>query len=328
MYLPVKRLFRILLAGGLIFTSNVTVAAPHNGFDLSDALIDSNQIHAGGPPRDGIPAIDNPQFINASNAAHVQASDRILGIQLDGVSKAYPIGILNWHEIVNDEINGSHFAITYCPLCGTGVAYSAQIDDNRLNFGVSGLLYNSDVLLYDRQSESLWSQILGQAISGPYRGNTLEKIALTHTSWADWVNTHPDTLVLSEHTGYSRDYRRNPYSGYENSRSLYFQVSNRAPSTYHPKERVLGLQVGNKFRAYPFSEIDKANKALIRDEFGGKKFHIRWDRENQQASISDPSGKPIAAIEGFWFAWYAFHPETEVFTYTPGNETAREGRRR
>lgn len=307
-------LLSMLLAAGLMLTITVSLAAPHNGFDLSNALIDSKEIHAGGPPRDGIPAIDNPVFVAVEKAAHMQPDDRILGIQLNGVSKAYPIGILNWHEIVNDEIRDSNFAITYCPLCGTGVAFSSQVEGKQLSFGVSGLLYNSDVLLYDRQTESLWSQILSQAISGDFSGKKLTRLPVTHTSWSDWVKSHPDTLVLSEKTGYSRDYRRNPYSGYEKSRSLYFQVSNKAPSTYHPKERVLGLQVGDQFKAYPFSEIDKANKALISDEFAGEKLNIHWDRENQQASISHPSGKQIAAIEGFWFAWFAFHPETEVFS--------------
>lgn len=308
-----KIVSRFVLNLALVLTIPVASAAPHNGFDLSNSLIDTDSILIGGPPRDGIPAIDHPKFIKASTARNLQANDRILGIQLNGISKAYPIGILNWHEIVNDEINGTPFAITYCPLCGTGVAFSSQIDGENLDFGVSGLLYNSDVLLYDRQSESLWSQILSQAISGDYQGRKLKRLPLTHTSWSAWIKTHPDSLVLSEQTGYSRDYRRNPYSGYEQSRNLYFQVSNKAPSIYHPKERVLGLQVGDKYKAYPFSEIDKVNKALIRDEFAGSQFQIHWDKQNQQASISDSSGMQISAIEGFWFAWFAFHPETEVF---------------
>jgi hypothetical protein len=293
---------------------SASLAAPHNGFDLSDVLIDRDSIFVGGPPKDGIPAIDEPKFIQASQADSLQPEDRILGIQLNGVSKAYPIGILNWHEIVNDDIKGKAFAVTYCPLCGTGVAFSSYVDGKAMNFGVSGLLFNSDVLLYDRESESLWSQILGQAISGQHKGRKLKKLAITHTSWSAWVASHPQTLVLSEDTGYSRDYRRNPYSGYDRSRSLYFQVSNKAPTDFHPKERILGVQVGERFKAYPFSEIDKANKELIEDEFGGQRYTIHWNREHQQATISDASGKQMAAIEGFWFAWFAFHPETEVFS--------------
>lgn len=308
-----KNRLRLSLAVVSILTIYTVMATPHNGFDLSDTLVNANKILAGGPAKDGIPAIDKPRFVGVENADHLQPQDRILGISIDGIHKAYSIGILNWHEIVNDDINGHHFAVTYCPLCGTGVAFESNINGSNLEFGVSGLLYNSDVLLYDRQSESLWSQIMSQAISGDFKGQKLKRLPLQHTNWADWIKKHPDTLVLSEQTGYSRDYRRNPYSGYENSRSLYFQVSNKAPAYFHPKERVLGLEINNQFKAYPFSEIDKSGKALIEDEFAGQKVSIHWDRGNQQASIADASGNTIAAIEGFWFAWFAFHPQTEVY---------------
>lgn len=308
-----KSLVRIALAVGLICSVYVVFAAPHNGFDLTDAIIDSSQILAGGPAKDGIPSIDNPKFVSAAKASHMRANDRILGIEINGISKAYPIGILNWHEIVNDSIDNSHFVVTYCPLCGTGVAFDANVNGKPLNFGVSGLLYNSDVLLYDRETESLWSQIKSQAVSGDFKGKKLNRIPVEHTSWADWVNSYPDTLVLSDDTGHSRDYQRNPYAGYEHSRSLYFQVENEAPAYFHPKERVLGLEVGNQYKAYPFSEIDKAGQSVIQDEFAGNLYKIEWDKSNQRASISDAKGERIAAIEGFWFAWFAFHPQTEVF---------------
>jgi hypothetical protein len=306
-------LLRITLAVAVVSGAYVALAQPNNGFDLTNSLIDPTEIVAGGPAKDGIPALDNPRFVSADKAGFMQPQDRILGIELNGVSKAYPIGILNWHEIVNDSINGEHFAVTYCPLCGTGVAFSARVDDKNLDFGVSGLLYNSDVLLYDRQSDSLWSQIKSQAISGKMRGKKLSRLPLTHTNWSDWLQQHPKTQVLSQNTGYARDYSRNPYAGYEQSRALYFEVSHRAPAYYHPKERVLGLQVGDAFKAYPFSEIDKAGKARINDLFAGERFTIHWDRDNQRAEIYDAAGKPVPAIEGFWFAWFTFHPETEIY---------------
>jgi len=259
------------------------------------------------------PTLDQPKFIAAKDAHYLKPADRILGIQINGKSKAYPIAILNWHEIVNDNINGSQFSITYCPLCGTGVAFSSKVTDKTLDFGVSGLLYNSDVLLYDRQTESLWSQIKSQAISGELAGQKLTRLPISHTSWSNWLETHPETVVMSDQTGYSRDYSRDPYSGYENSRATYFQVTNKAPDYYHPKERVLGLEINNSYKAYPFSEIDKANTAQLTDNFAGKTFTIHWDKKNQQASITSSSGKEMMAIEGFWFAWFAFHPETEVF---------------
>lgn len=308
-----KSLLRISLAIGLISTVYVCFAAPHNGFDLSDALIDANQILSGGPAKDGIPAIDKPVFIPVAKATHLKPDDRILGIEIDGISKAFPIAILNWHELVNDVIAGHRFIMSYCPLCGTGVAFSSRVKDSDLSFGVSGLLYNSDVLLYDRQTESLWSQILGKAVTGDFKGQKLNKLPLTHTSWSNWKATHPQSRVLSEQTGYSRDYRRNPYTGYEQSRDLYFQVTYKAPDWFHPKERVLGLEIGDRFKAYPFSEIDKAGQTSLDDQFAGQKITIHWDKDNQQASLTDASGRQIAAIEGFWFAWFAFHPDTEVF---------------
>lgn len=304
---------RLVLLALMSAFAQPVLAAPFNGFDLDDSLIDKSRILAGGPPRDGIPAIDQPHFVAPDKAAFLRPNDRILGIAINGVSKAYPIKILNWHEIVNDSIGDVNYAITYCPLCGTGVAFSARVKGMPLNFGVSGLLYNSDVLLYDRQTESLWSQILSQAISGKMKGERLKRLPITHTRWSSWLKTHPDTRVMSEQTGYARDYDRNPYSGYEHSRAIYFSVSNKAPGDYHPKERVLGLEIKGRYKAWPFSEIDKAGKAVFDDRFAGQVLTIHWDKRNQQAKITDASGKILPTIESFWFAWYAFHPDTEVF---------------
>ncbi len=289
------------------------IATSDNGFDLSNATIPVKQIMHGGPPKDGIPAISNPKFVSVEQASHVSSSDRIVGITLDGVSKAYPISILNWHEIVNDEVNGQHFAITYCPLCGTAVAFDAEIGGEVTEFGVSGLLYNSDVLLYDRNTESLWSQISSRSVAGKLVGTELARLPISHTTWQDWENKYPDTLVLSEETGHFRDYSRDPYAGYEKSRSLFFAVNNQAPESYHPKELIIGLEVNGTYRAYPFIELDKNGKSSFVDNLNGKKFTINWDSENRAVSIFDSSGKEIAGIQGFWFAWFAFHPETEVF---------------
>lgn len=313
----IKSALRIGLTVALVVILYQAYAAPHNGFDLSNSSIDISEIMYGGPEKDGIPAIDNPKFIRAENNRSVKAGDRILGIHLEGISKAYPIGILNWHEIVNDEIRGQKFSVTYCPLCGTGIAFSSEVGDKNLDFGVSGLLYNSDVLLYDRQTESLWSQIISEAISGPMQGHRLKRIKTTHTSWGDWLKQHPDTLLLSEDTGFSRDYQRDPYDGYEQSRATYFQITHEAPPNYHPKERVLGVEINNQFKAYPFTELDRSGKKQIQDTFANQQLTLHWDRKNSRADIRDHRGKPLAAIEGFWFAWFTFHPDTEVFKASP-----------
>ena len=152
-----------------------------NGYLLNDALIPADEIHHGGPPRDGIPAIDTPQFVDADAAGFLKPSDRVLGIERNGVRKAYPVAILNWHEIVNDRFADEPLVVTYCPLCGTGIAYLSVSGGVELKFGVSGLLYNSDMLLYDRETESLWSQISRQAISGPMKGRKLKSVPVMHT---------------------------------------------------------------------------------------------------------------------------------------------------
>ncbi|MCP4487872.1 MAG: DUF3179 domain-containing protein [Gammaproteobacteria bacterium] len=303
----------VTLLLGVIALRYSATATSDNGFDLANAVIPTAEILHGGPPKDGIPAISNPKLIAANQASYIDDEDRIIGIDVDGVAKAYPISILNWHEIVNDKINDQHFAITYCPLCGTAVAFDAKINGNVTEFGVSGLLYNSDVLLYDRNTESLWSQITSSAVAGTLVGEKLRRLPISHTSWQDWRQNHPDTLVLSNDTGYSNDYTRNPYAGYEQSRSLFFAVNNQAPDNYHPKELVVGLEFDGVFKAYPFVELEKNAKARFTDNINGHQVTVHWDNKNRSVAIHGSGGKEIAGIQGFWFAWFAFHPDTEIF---------------
>ncbi len=302
-----------LLLGLLGYYRFAISAGPDNGFDLSNSTLPREQILHGGPPRDGIPALSDPKLIAADKADYLQPTSRVVGIEINGEARAYPIPILNWHEIVNDTVDGKRIAITYCPLCGTAVAFDASVGGKATDFGVSGLLYNSDVLLYDRATESLWSQIMNQAISGPRVGTKLTAIPISHTTWRAWLADYPDTLVLSDDTGYSRDYGRDPYAGYEESRFTYFAVNNEAPDNYHPKEVVLGLEVDGVYKAYPFIELDKQGKSRFSDSVNGARFDFAWDSENRSVSITDSDGKPVAGLQGFWFAWFAFHPDTQVF---------------
>ena len=298
----------ILLLSSTVYSKEI------NGFELDGALIPASQIFSGGPEKDGIPAIDNPKFIKIGAASFMKDSDRVLGITINGTSKAYPIKILNWHEIVNDSIADVSFAITYCPLCGTGVAFNSNINGQILNFGVSGLLYNSDVLLHDRQTGSLWSQLLAKAVSGSHKGTVLEPLPIIHTTWANWKYLHTSSLVLSIDTGYKRSYSKDPYGGYERSRDLYFPVTNKAPARYHPKEKVLGLIVGKKNKAYPFLELNKNNKSIFTDVINKKTFTIHWNNKEQTGYVTNEQGTIIPTVQSYWFAWYAFHPDTEVFT--------------
>ena len=298
---------------GLTVYQLANSAGPTNGFDLSNSILPRAEILHGGPPRDGIPAISDPVMIPAVQADYIDPGHRVVGIKLRGEARAYPIGILNWHEIVNDTIDGQRFAVTYCPLCGTAVAFDATIDGKPTDFGVSGLLYNSDVLLYDRDTESLWSQIMSQSISGERVGMKLKALPISHTTWRDWLQKHPETLIMSADTGFSRDHGRNPYAGYEQSRTTYFRVNNEAPDNYHPKEVVLGLEVDGISKAYPFIELDKQGQTSFSDTVNGVAYHFDWDSENRSLTVTDADGAEVAGIQGFWFAWFAFHPDTQVF---------------
>ena len=306
-----KRLTRLVLLMLLFAVCATIQGQTKNGFSVADALIPEDEILSGGPPRDGIPAIDKPRFVAVDSAYFLQAGDRVLGITRNGVSKAYPISILNWHEIVNDRFDNEPIVVSYCPLCGTGIAYLAIAGNQTLEFGVSGLLYNSDMLLYDRQTQSLWSQIKRQAISGRMKGTKLQPVPLSHTRWADWKRRNPSTLVLSTETGYQRDYSRNPYEGYSASDKLFFPVRER-DDRYHLKEPVLGIEIAGQFKAYPFIELMKTS-GDIHDSFAGQAVVVTYDRKYHTAVAIDDQGAALPGIIAFWFAWYAFHPDTEVY---------------
>lgn len=283
------------------------------GFDLSNLTVPRAELLPGGPPRDGIPALTDPEFLPAARSAHVSDEDRVIGVFHDGVAKAYPLSLMNWHEIVNDVFGDSPLAVTYCPLCGTGVAFVAADKDGRGRrlFGVSGLLYNSDVVLYDRGTESLWSQLLGRAISGPLQGQELVPVPVANTTWKDWRGRHPNTLVLSDRTGYTRDYGRDPYGAYATSKEVIFPVRFRSKG-FHPKQPVLGIVIDGVARAWPLSELSKVG-ADLDDRVGGRPVRIHFDAEHLTASITDATGAALPGVQSYWFAWYAFHPQTEVF---------------
>jgi len=312
-----ERLPAVFAVAGLVAlgASLLLDAAPsshqRNGFDLDNSLVPIAEIHSGGPDRDGIPAIDQPRFIKADAVDFLARDDEVLGLVAQGEARAYPIKIMDWHEIVNDRIDGEPIAITYCPLCGSGIAFRAEQAGRALSFGVSGLLYNSDLLLYDRQTESLWSQIAKQAIAGPLVGTELTALPLVHTTWGAWRRAHPQTQVLSTETGERRDYDRAPYGGYANEPGLYFPVSARS-KRYHPKERVLGVEVNGQFKAYPFSELSQTDGS-VSDKVGGRPIEVRFDWAQPSAQAFDAEGHPLPATTLFWFAWYAFHPETAVY---------------
>ncbi len=283
-------------------------------FSFSKHSIPLDEIHSGGPPKDGIPALFDPVFIPAAKAGYLQPEDRVLGISLNGEAKAYPIRILNWHELVNDHVGGEQVLVSYCPLCGTGMIFNASINGKRFLFGVSGKLYNSDVLFYDKETESLWSQIKMEAVTGAMTGTKLKFLFAENTTWEAWKMKNPDTKVLSLDTGFDRDYSRNPYQGYGKTQKIYFPVSHE-DSRLARKDWVLGTILNGHVKAYPFEELRQyPDPGPIQDTLGGEIIFIFYDPRSQSAFVTDNAGKDIPSVQAYWFAWAAFYPNTKLWS--------------
>lgn len=303
----------VLLA--LLLPAASATSATLNGFEIDGALVPPDQIFPGGPARDGIPALTEPHMVPANSARFMRPDDPVLGMSQAGIAMAYPIKIMVWHEIVNDVIGDVPVAITYCPLCRSGVAFSRLVDGKTLEFGVSGLLYNSDMLMYDRHSESLWSQIPGQAISGKFRGRYLARLPLTHSTWAAWQKDHPETTVLSTDTGYRRDYEKDPYRGYAESSSTFFPIRHRS-NRFQPKDLVVGLFEGDSAKAWPLHALAR-QEGPIRDSFNGREVTIWYDGESGGSRVVDADGRALPAATVYWFAWFAFFPFTQLYEAPP-----------
>ncbi|WP_261344242.1 DUF3179 domain-containing protein [Stieleria varia] len=283
------------------------------GFDLRNAIIPRNEIRAGGPPKDGIPALTSPTFVGANEADFLSPSDRVVGVRSGANVRAYPIRILNFHEIVNDQLDEIPFAVTYCPLCDSAAVFDRRTPLGVREFGVSGLLYNSNVLIYDRggQPESLWSQVLGEGVSGPAAGKKLKTLPMELVTWGEWKKMHPETKVLSSKTGHIRDYRHNPYAQYFNSPNLMFPVQP-LDRTLPAKTPILVVWTDEgKANAHRIAEPDPGMSAARKYTLGGKSYSIAFNKTSQTARVTD-ADSGVFWMHSFWFAWKAFHPETEL----------------
>lgn len=303
------RRWRIIGIIGLVAMapSAAAVAAP---FDLSRSRVPPEAIVAGGPPRDGIPALTDPDVVSADAASYLRPEDEVIGVAIGGQARAYPIRILNWHEIVNDRLGGRAIAVTYCPLCGSGMVFDAERSGERLEFGVSGLLYNSDVLMYDRRTESLWSRLRMEAVTGPRAGERLAWLPAERTSWQAWRRRYPMTDVLSLRTGHHRDYGRDPYAGYEATERTMFPVSHRDVRV-PAKAWVVGVVVNGAAAAYPLDRL--APGEVVEDVIGGERLRIERDGETASAvRVTDAAGRPVPSVQAYWFAWVAFYPATAL----------------
>ncbi len=281
-------------------------------FDTKNLAIPPSEIFRGGPPKDGIPAITMPPVADVEEAEFLDSQDRVVGVVIDGTARAYPIRLLNWHEIINDEVNRVPIAVVYCPLCDFVSVLVRELDGRKFEFGVSGLLHNSNVLLYDRQDDALWSQIGFRAISGPNVGNALEHLPFELTTLARWTAKHPDSTIATFDTGHRRNYDRNPYDRYFGNDELMFPASGGDDTRLERKEPVVGIQVGEVERAYPIRTVADAPGGRIEDHFGSDRVVIEVLEDGSHVNIVEAPENALVA-HTFWFAWVSFHPDTTIF---------------
>ncbi|MBV7332600.1 DUF3179 domain-containing protein [Chloroflexi bacterium TSY] len=239
--------------------------------------IEFDELLSGGPPRDGIPSLDNPGFVNAEEAATwLAGNDGFIALEIDGDARAYPLQILTWHEIVNDTVGDVPVAVTFCPLCNSALTFDRRFDDGNevrtFEFGTSGLLRNSDLVMYDRSTETLWQQFTGEGLVGDLAGEQLTFVASSIVSFDDFRQAHPDGLILSRDTGFSRSYGTNPYSGYDNIDSSPFLFDGELDERLLPMERVVTVSLEDVDLAYPLSILSEVQ--VINDEQDGQALAI------------------------------------------------------
>lgn len=209
-------------------------------------------------PRDAIPAIDEPVFQQVSEVDWLSGQEPVISLQLGGEAKAYPLQIMTWHEIVNDGIGDTAVTVTFCPLCNTAIVFKRpEVNGDFTTFGTSGSLYNSNLVMYDRSTESLWPQATGEAVKGPLTGEQLERIPAQIVAWEDFKNVFPQGQVLSHDTGYERSYGSNPYPGYDNVDTPPFLFTGEIDGRLAAVERVLGVHSGDHFVAFPYFRLEQ-----------------------------------------------------------------------
>ena len=323
-----------------------------SGGDTNQWLIPISQVRDGGPGRDGIPSIDNPEFLSVDEAPGLLADEvRVVGIKVGNEVKVYPHYILDWHEIVNDAIDSESVAITYCPLTGSAIGWNRTFNGSTTSFGVSGLLYNNNVIPFDRRTNSNWSQLGLQCVNGQLIGERPESIDLVETNWFILRSMYPQARILSTNTGFDRDYNTYPYGDYRtNHDNLIFPLT-RDDSRLPRKERVHAIVYENEAKTYRFNSFSGGR--VIKDSFknkdillvGGQEaivsFELDENSENliftyefneSETYFSDNEGnkynvfgevisgakfgqklKPANSFIAYWFSIGAFYPNTEIF---------------
>ena len=269
--------------------------------DFSKRSVSYREILSGGPPKDGIPALKDPQFVSVSKAdPWLKPAEPVILVQVGDDARAYPIQILIWHEIVNDTVGGEPLAVTFCPLCNTAIAFKRTVNDQVLDFGTTGRLRYSNLIMYDHQTETWWQQATGEAIAGEMTGTQLEFYPAVILSWQDFKAVYPDGKVLSRETGYPRAYGNNPYIGYDDVNNPPFLYQGPVtPGQLPPVARVLTVDLNGKAVAYPYETLE--NIGVVNDAVGGQAIVVFW-----QAGTVSPldgattaSGRDIGAAAAF-----------------------------
>lgn len=293
--------------------------------DFSKQLVPLDEFQSGGPPKDGIPAIDTPRYTPADDVDFLEDREPVIMLTVGDKSRAYPLQILTWHEIVNTRLGDVPVAVTFCPLCNTAIVFDRRVDGEVLDFGTTGKLRESDLVMYDRQTESWWQQFGGEALVGTLAGKELRQLPARMVSWGEFRQTHPTGLVLNRDTGHVRDYGTNPYAGYDDIASPpIFATRNSDDDRLPPKERVVYVEVGEEAYAVPFSSLAKTRSVT----FGTSKGEVEVGWEGGVASALDGpgiasgrdvgaasvelDGEPVPFTEPFWFAVAAFRPDIQI----------------
>lgn len=247
-------------------------ALPGFSTDTSKRSIELSELRAGGPPKDGIPSIDDPRFVApVEAAAWIEPQEPVVALDVGGEARAYPLQILTWHEIVNDRFGEVPVAVTFCPLCYSAVAFDRRVEidgeERTLDFGVSGFLRRSDLVMFDRQTESLWQQITGEAIVGGLTGTQLRMYPAQLVSFEQFRAAFPEGRVLSRDTGHARDYGRNPYAGYDDIDANPYLYDGAADDRLQPMEKVVALRIEGAEKAYPHAFT--RDRRVVHDEAAG-----------------------------------------------------------
>ncbi|MGW9684078.1 DUF3179 domain-containing protein [Flagellimonas sp. 2504JD1-5] len=272
----------LTMVGMMVSCSSSSVEETTNG-DGTVNPVENNfwsipvvQVLDGGPGRDGIPSLQNLTFTQASNVNFLEDNDLIIGFKNGDDVRGYPHIILDWHEIINDNIGEASVAITYCPLTGTGIGWGRVIDGKETTFGVSGLLYNTNLIPFDRETNSNWSQILNESVNGELLGTKVSLSMLVETDWKTWKQMYPNSQVVNLSTGFQRTYGTSPYGNYSTDNDFFlFPVSK---DTRLPlKERVLAIINESDAKVYRFGDFAAEN--VVMDAFKGRNYLIVGNRD-------------------------------------------------